>query len=122
MRQWQVRRAGVRGARLHRANEHSCESGPSVSAVNPAGVTSRIGNSLGQLGLLHAVERRHRLRKIDVFRSRAKDAERVQAKWLVLLVALAHVAKPLFVRPVPVKVNAETGCKSEGSVSFVLHA
>ena len=69
-------------------------------------------NVLRQLRLFHAVERRHRLREVDVLRSRAEDAERVQAKRLALLVALAHVAEPFLVRPVPVEVETETGCRT----------
>lgn len=79
--------------------------------MSPAKVLAA-ANVLGQLRLLHAVECRHGLGDVDVLRSRAKDAERVQAKRLALLVTLAHVAEPLLVRPVPVQVDTEAGCRA----------
>lgn len=41
----------------------------------------------------------------------------MQAKRFALLVALAHVAEPLLVRPVPVEVDTKTGCRARDLIS-----
>lgn len=114
-------RPGARGARWRTGGVRSCAHDVIVSRCGSRGgeARGRDEDALLELGRLEAVEGREGRLELEVARRRrAEDAVRVQVEPGARLVALAQVAQPLVVRPLPVEVDAVARCAQGEDVSI----